>query len=401
VDPLGAFNATWTAAKSSFGDGAPQGGEPYRNGSAVAGQAGTTLESAQPTAWTGNAADSYRSANVKQRQHVAKFAAIDSQVGARIDRSAAVVMAGRRKLESVRDEVNRLASQIPPGSFNREQLLLPIAMKGIGDVETIIQKSQGDLDSIGDELDRLAAEYETLCGETQPETDEERKKRQDEESRKKLDDILKNYQVADEDAAIKVSDWLPRWALACLPKSVRDMELRKSEALLLAELGPLDAVDAFRIKDHAEKMCALRFPPPDGITGDNHTDAFRHAYWNAMMTQRFGEEWTRKFTTAHERKPGYPAAQEAMDLHNNEIGRRIALDNPSASPDELALIVENAVKNGDTVVVRPDGAGLEWSNNIPLDDENIPRDTRCGIPSTTSSPPITDHTPYPTEGRTP
>lgn len=57
-----------------------------------------------------------------------------------------------------------------------------------------------------------------------------------------------------------------------------------------------------------------------------------------------------------------------MDLYNNEVGRRIAVDNPNASPEELADLVQQAVNNGETVVIRPDGQGLEWSNNIaPVD----------------------------------
>ncbi|MGA5545579.1 DUF6973 domain-containing protein [Mycobacterium sp. NPDC051198] len=57
----------------------------------------------------------------------------------------------------------------------------------------------------------------------------------------------------------------------------------------------------------------------------------------ALMTQRFGEEWTRDFTTAHERLPNNPATAEAMDLHNNE-----------------------------TVVVAPNGDGekLAWSDSV-------------------------------------
>jgi hypothetical protein len=53
-----------------------------------------------------------------------------------------------------------------------------------------------------------------------------------------------------------------------------------------------------------------------------------------------------------------------MDLYNNEIGRRIAAEHPNAATDELAGLVSQAVLDGETVVIRPDGVGLEWSNNI-------------------------------------
>ena len=57
-----------------------------------------------------------------------------------------------------------------------------------------------------------------------------------------------------------------------------------------------------------------------------------------------------------------------MDLYNNQIGRQIAVNNPDASPEQLADLVEQAVNNGDTVVVAPGGDELAWSNTIPLGD---------------------------------
>ncbi|MGW0245359.1 DUF6973 domain-containing protein [Nocardia goodfellowii] len=84
---------------------------------------------------------------------------------------------------------------------------------------------------------------------------------------------------------------------------------------------------------------------------DGHMDAFRHAYWNAVMTQRYGEQWTREFTTAHERNPSSHQVPVAMDLHNNEVGRQIARANPDASPEQLANLVKRAVDDGKTVVI--------------------------------------------------
>jgi len=84
---------------------------------------------------------------------------------------------------------------------------------------------------------------------------------------------------------------------------------------------------------------------------DGHQDAFRHAYWNALMTQRFGEDFAKSFATAHEGVPNNPATREAMDLHNNEVGRQIALAHPDATDEELAKLVGEAVKNGKMVVI--------------------------------------------------
>lgn len=103
---------------------------------------------------------------------------------------------------------------------------------------------------------------------------------------------------------------------------------------------------------------------------DGHNDAFRHAYWNARLTAEFGEGWTKQFTTAHEGNNPGSSTREAMDLYNNEVGRRIALDNPGASPDQLADKVKAALDNGDLVVIDKSGH-LAWSNTVANGDHGI------------------------------
>ncbi|WP_294252605.1 hypothetical protein [uncultured Sphingomonas sp.] len=102
----------------------------------------------------------------------------------------------------------------------------------------------------------------------------------------------------------------------------------------------------------AEKqaLAARAYPKNDG-----HTDAFRHAYWNARLTAEFGENWTKQFTTAHEGLPGNGAVREAMDLYNNEVGRRIAVEHPGASPEALADLVQKALDDGELMVVDRSG----------------------------------------------
>ena len=96
---------------------------------------------------------------------------------------------------------------------------------------------------------------------------------------------------------------------------------------------------------------------------DGHNDAFRHAYWNATLTREFGVEWTKQFTTAHEGSNPGNSTREAMDLYNNEVGRQIALDNPNASPQQLADLVKKALDDGKLVVIASNGH-LAWSNNV-------------------------------------
>jgi len=178
--------------------------------------------------------------------------------------------------------------------------------------------------------------------------------------------IMGEYQVADD----------PRKELfpgAPLSWFVEQRELTASEAALLRELqdkyGVLGLKKFQEIHDEAFEVADQRFATPD--QNDDHNDAFRHAYWNARLTQEFGEDWTKRFTYAHESIPGNQAAREAMDLYNNEVGRSIAVANPDASPKELADKIQEAVRQGRTVVIGGDGQ-LDYSDQVRPEDTGQP-----------------------------
>lgn len=139
---------------------------------------------------------------------------------------------------------------------------------------------------------------------------------------------------------------------------------------------------ATSIPRHAEMQIA-QLPPEQRQqardaypTNDGHTDAFRHAFWNARMTAEYGVEWTDQFATAHEGAPGNPAVREAMDLYNNEVGRQIALENPGASPAELADATLKALDDGRLVVVDRSGH-LAYSDEVARNNHGI-TDPRVG-----------------------
>ena len=180
--------------------------------------------------------------------------------------------------------------------------------------------------------------------------------------RRPTQEILETYQVStDPDGMVTYPDGVTGWLAERLGKEPR--QLTASEARLLDDLGLLGVKDADDIQEVASTRAQTAFGGA-GIA-DGHADAFRHAYWNALLTQRFDEGWTDDFTTAHERRPDNRPHAEAMDLHNNEVGRRIARENPDADPDELASLVEQAVRDGHTVVIDQDG-NLGYSDQIPI-----------------------------------
>jgi hypothetical protein len=128
------------------------------------------------------------------------------------------------------------------------------------------------------------------------------------------------------------------------------------EAALLDEMSPQELFEMWGLKNTASGE-ANRLYPWEGEVhpvygqNDGHNDAFRHTYWNALMTAHFGEEFAIAYANAHEATPGNPGAREAMDLFNNELGRSIAMAHPEASDAELAEYVHQALINGDALVL--------------------------------------------------
>lgn len=169
-----------------------------------------------------------------------------------------------------------------------------------------------------------------------------------------LQDILERYQVADAETV----QWEPPWPESILtdPRKITEQEAR-----MLDDIGTFGRKDFLDIHDLAFAEADERFPGQG--REDGHNDAFRHAYWNALMTKRFGEAWARDYATAHEQLPGNPAPREAMDLYNNELGRRIATEHPDASPEELADLIQEAIENGEAVVIDENGE-LAFSDQV-------------------------------------
>ena len=353
-----AFLATWSHARATFGEGTPETGATFDSSTDLHRLESVARTAAAAQHWSGGAATAYDAKNSEHADTLAKMADLDRRIGAEVDRSAAVIARGREELDAVRQWVLAAASSVPK-SAAREQMIIPIVGKGSADMSEIITRSNGELAAVGGRIGALGDEYAALSGGgiapkegNPPPVDP-------------LEEILREYQVSeDPDGAL---DWEPSGPLGWFtdPKHVT-----AGEARILDEMSPFELRDLQQITEAAAVEAKVRFPPQNGAndTADNHTDAFRHAYWNALMTQRFGEQWTRDFTTAHERLPNNPATAEAMDLYNNQIGRQIAVNNPDASPEQLADLVEQAVNNGDTVVVAPSGDELAWSNTIPLGD---------------------------------
>lgn len=188
-----------------------------------------------------------------------------------------------------------------------------------------------------------------------------------------LANVLKNYQTPDE----ALQEWSP-YGLGYT--GGEKTLITPTEGALLDELGrwrPDKLLKFKAIRNEAFAAANAEFPVPSGWTRSaqdwanlGHNDAFRHTYWNARLTQEFGEDWTRRFTTAHEGVPGNEDFREAQDLYNNEQGRHIGDANPTASAAQTQKLVREAVDNGDVVVVDKT-KNLQWSNDVPVGDHYV------------------------------
>lgn len=187
----------------------------------------------------------------------------------------------------------------------------------------------------------------------------------------RLDDILNTYQVADDEL---VDTWLSFLGI--------DEKRPRTEWQLLQLLSSTEQANFFfNIRGRAHAEAERRYPhseePTEYEKNDGPLDAFRHAYWNALMVRQYGSEFAKKLGNAHEALPNNPADREAMDLYNNEVGRRIAEQHPDADFEELADLVQQAVERGDMVVIDRNGE-LAWSNQVRQGEHGTANDPPRG-----------------------
>lgn len=189
--------------------------------------------------------------------------------------------------------------------------------------------------------------------------------------------ILQEYQVSASDTTVVFPSGTLLDVLRTHLPDIQPKAMTQEEANALIDLaktppdGPLNLFTFYAIQDEATEVANTAFPDldrkqNDRSLSDGHSDAFRHMYWNARMTQEFGPEWTSTFASAHEMIGSNPAAREAMDLYNNELGRTIGSQNMDASPEELQQKVLQAINNNEAVVIQdtPDGGQLAFSNSV-------------------------------------
>lgn len=104
-----------------------------------------------------------------------------------------------------------------------------------------------------------------------------------------------------------------------------------------------------------------------GYHNDN-ADAFRHSYWNALMSKNCGYAYAESFANAHEKDYPNVAPETTMDAFNNKVGRDIGVSKSYNLPNAMQISsaiekdVLSAIKNGR--MKRFVGSDLRSNNKI-------------------------------------
>ena len=185
------------------------------------------------------------------------------------------------------------------------------------------------------------------------------------------DDFCEIYNIYETNLAkgIELTD---NEILTLLVKKINDKENQPStyaynifgknatkEELLLVAKYPTQSVKVFNNSSTASSTASSLYKAETLYLGNG--DAFRHAYWNALMANGYGVAFAKTIADNHERyNPGSALANE-MDIYNNEQGRTVRrFGNTCYSEADLSNAVYSLLKNGYLKYIKSNK--LVWSN---------------------------------------
>lgn len=125
----------------------------------------------------------------------------------------------------------------------------------------------------------------------------------------------------------------------------------------------------------ATEMATSIFGSEKGMGKGDKKDAFRHAFWMALNAQSVGKDFSQKWGDAHE----YSTPKKEthldlyMDIHNNDVGIEIGINNPNATPEQLRDIILDKMNNGDLIIINKDNNPIK-SNGCSLKRTDIRRE---------------------------
>ena len=139
---------------------------------------------------------------------------------------------------------------------------------------------------------------------------------------------------------------------------------------------PIEGLTALNTSNTAEKKTKEYYGRDD--TDNDNANAFKHAYWNALMVDWIGVDLAKEFADAHEY--GQISLSSDMDKENNEQGREDGVTYKTLNDDDLALKIMERVSEGNywrienDVLVATDETGVlpeYWLNTTLLWNDEI------------------------------
>jgi hypothetical protein len=167
MSALDAFMTVWSRARTAFGEGSPVEGAEFDKSAQLQNLHDTVLTAAPGDHWTGGASDNYADRNSQHASKLGRMADLDRRLSAEVDRSAAVVAAGRRDLDAVKQWVSDASTGLPQNAAGN-RALWEIVSKGSGDVADIIQRSHNDMTAISGRIQGIGNEWDELGDKDKP-----------------------------------------------------------------------------------------------------------------------------------------------------------------------------------------------------------------------------------------
>jgi len=153
--------SVWSKARAAFGEGSPVEGVEFDKSAQFQDLHDTVRTAVPDEHWTGGAADSYADKNSAHAAQLGRMAELDKRLAIEVDRSAAVVAAGRRELDQVKQWVADASADLPQNAAGHHKLW-SIVSKGSGDVADILQRSHTDMTAISNRIQGLGNEWDEL-----------------------------------------------------------------------------------------------------------------------------------------------------------------------------------------------------------------------------------------------
>tara|TARA_R110002049_G_scaffold14680_1_gene61604 strand:+ start:204 stop:2111 length:1908 start_codon:yes stop_codon:yes gene_type:complete len=152
------------------------------------------------------------------------------------------------------------------------------------------------------------------------------------------------------------------------PYGVWKNELNSQEKEII-KTNPYKAYKIFKNRAVAVTETENRF----GTNGLNDkSDAFRHAFFQAINSRDVGVSFAGDLADAHESEtPLRWNLEKLMDLKNNEFGLLKGSENPSANNQTISSLINQAVLDGDLVYLSPiNNADPNFWDNLTTPEPN-------------------------------